>query len=102
MSNVLLQNVEIHKSIDFFSKKYDALLERLDKTELENDAWKRRISALENTSEVIERNARSAMLEIRNTSNSDSENNNSLTEIVQSIGSVVNQPIQIGDIKDTR
>lgn len=100
MSNVMLQNSEIQKSIDFFSTKYDALLDRLDKTERENDALKKRIFALENTVDVIERNARSAMLEIRNISNSDSENKISLTEIVKNIGNVVNQPINMEDIKD--
>lgn len=100
MSNVLLQNTEIQKSIDFFSKKYDDLLGRLDKTERENDSLKKRIFALENTVDVIERNTRSAMLEIRNISDSDSENKDNLTEIVQSIGNVVNQKIKSDDVKD--
>lgn len=100
MSNVLLQNTEIQKSIEFFSKKYDDLLERLDNTERENVTLKKRIFALENTVDVIERNARSAMLEIRNISDSDLANKVSLTEIVQSIGNVVNQPIKLDDVKD--
>lgn len=102
MSNVMLQNSEIQKSIDFFSAKYDALLERLDKTERENDALKKRIFALENSVDDIERNARSAMLEIRNISNSDSETKIGLTEIVKNIGIVVKQPIKLEDIKDVR
>lgn len=100
MSNMLLQNTEIQKPMKFLSKKYNTLLERLDKFKRENNALKRRIFVLENTADVIECNACSAMLEVRNISNSDSENKNDLTEIVQSIGSVLKQPVVTCDIKD--
>lgn len=100
VNNILLQNQEIQKSIEFFSRQYDTLLERMDHAEEENKSLRKRISSLENKMDFLERNARSTMVEIRNIPNSVPENRGDLTGIVQSLGSVVSQPIQSSDIKD--
>lgn len=100
LNNMSLQYQEIQKSIEFFSKQYDSLLERLENTEQENETLKKRISSLENKMEFLDRNARAAMVEIRNISTSESENKSDLIEIVKNIGSAVDQPIQSTDLKD--
>lgn len=100
MSDILDQNSKIHESITFFSQKYDELLERLDTTERENCLLKQQISSLEYKIEYLERDTRSAMIEINNLPPVLPENKETLTERLISVGTAINLPINTADVKN--
>lgn len=94
------QNTEIQNSVDFLSSKYDEVLERMHCLEQKNKSYELKINSLESKVELLERNSRSAMLELRNIPKQQSENKTVLSSIVKKIGEVIQQPIQDSDIQD--
>lgn len=94
------QNAQIQQSITFFSQRYDELLDRLASTEQENSLLKKQLSSLESRIDFLERNTRSAIVEISNLPSTASENEDTLTENLIAIGTTINQPISRNYIKN--
>lgn len=94
------QNTEIQKSMDFLSSKYDEVLEKVHGLEQKNKSYELKIESLESKIEQLERNSRSAMIELRNVPKQDSENKLLLSNIVKKVGEVIQQPISTSDIQD--
>lgn len=100
MDDIIEQNLEIQKTICFFSEKYDELLERMDSAERENSALKTKICSLESKIDSLERNSRSAMLEINNLPSSSPESKDNLKECVCKIGAAIKCDIQLTEIQN--
>lgn len=94
------QNVEIQKSIDFLSSKYDEVMDKMLTLEQKNKAYEQRIESLENKIEQLERNARTSSIEIRNIPKQASENKSLLKTIVKKVSEVIEQPLSGSDIHD--
>lgn len=100
MSDILEQNKQIRDSITFMSEKYDEVLDRLQSAERENSALRKQISSLDAKINHLERNSRSALIEINNLPTLTSENKDTLTETLCDIGSAISQPTQRTDVKN--
>lgn len=94
------QNTEIQKSLDFLSSKYDEVIEKMHKLEQSNKSYELRIESLQSKIEQLERNARGAMVEIKNIPKQDLENKQVLSSIVKKVGEVIQQQISTLDIQD--
>lgn len=94
------QNSEIKNSLEFLTVKYDEVLGKIGFLQKENDLQKSKIIDLENKIELIERKSLAATIEIRNVPINESENKQTLCELVQKVGSIINQPIHSNDIRD--
>ncbi|KAJ2945348.1 hypothetical protein O0L34_g148 [Tuta absoluta] len=100
LKNILEQNQGIQKCIQFLSDQYDLLTANQEKCELENLALKQRVMTLENKIDLMERNNRASMIELKNIPKIESEKKSDLCEIIQNLGKIVKQPVQITEIKD--
>lgn len=100
MDEISEQNSKIQTSMEFFSGKYDELLDRLDVTERENLTLKKQISSLEFKVDYLERCSRSALLEINNLPVIVSENKESLLENLCKIGSVIKEGIKPSEVNN--
>lgn len=100
MSVIKNQNNEIQKSMEFLSSKYDEVLEKMLKLEEKNKCYERKIESLESKIELLERNSRSSIVEIRNIPKQDPENKTLLCALVQKVGDVISQPLTKSDIHD--
>lgn len=94
------QNTEIQKSMDFLSSKYDEVLQKMVNLEQKNKSYELKIEALESKIEQLERNSRSSTIEIRNIPSQDSENKNTLRNLVQKVSEVIDQPLSNLDVQD--
>lgn len=95
------QNTDIQTSLEFMSHKYDSIVVQINQIESERKNDKKYIEELENKLEKIERNSRSACLEVRNIPGSTSETKQTLLKTIISLGealSVTLQPLEIKDI----
>lgn len=100
LNSVLAQNAEIHKTVEFISQKYDDLLLKLDSLQCENNRYKTQIITLENKLELIERNSKASVVEIKNIPKPQTEKKDTLQSLVKNIGSVLELSIQDSDIRD--
>ncbi|CAG9783470.1 unnamed protein product [Diatraea saccharalis] len=100
ISDIKTQNAEIFKSIEFISNKYDQLSERLRKLEEERGENYNYISAIEERLDFFEKKGRSTYVEIRNIPKIPNETKESLTSLIEKIGSKVGVPVDHRDIKD--
>lgn len=105
VSNIEKQNVEITKSLEFLSVKYDEALNRILALETEKKEDKKQIATLDDKIELLERKSRSTTLEIRNlpTRTGDSkktETKKDLCSTVKEMGRALKVEIQDQDIKD--
>ncbi|CAG9116434.1 unnamed protein product [Plutella xylostella] len=94
------QNVSIQASVEFISKQYDDLLERMNHLELERKANMSHIQSLEDKIDYLERALRSSSIEIRNASLDKQESKIDLINTVRKIGETINVPIQPSDLRD--
>ncbi|KAI5633827.1 hypothetical protein NE865_13463 [Phthorimaea operculella] len=98
-------NEEIRKSIRFLSDKYDNVLTEVKTIQIEKKAEEKRIAALEDKVEFLEKKTCSTLIEIRNVpcftpEQNKHESKEHLSSIVKEIGRAVNTDIQDLDIKD--
>ncbi|CAG9786380.1 unnamed protein product [Diatraea saccharalis] len=94
------QYSEIQKSLEFMSAKYDDVLVKLDKVQQENKDYKTRIHMLENKIDLLECSSRTATMELRNLPLLKTENKTTLSAIVCKLSEVINQPVQVNQIRD--
>lgn len=94
------QNIEIQKSVEFLSARYDDVLEKMAQLELQNKSYEVKIDSLESKIEQLERNSRSSSVEIRNIPKQTSENKTILSSLVKKVGEVIEHPISDIDIQD--
>lgn len=95
------ETAELKKSVAFMSKKYDEVLESLGKMQKENSKYKVQVELLDQRVDFLERKARSTTIELRNVPQSPTETKANITEIITKVGVVLQQPVQISDIRDT-
>lgn len=100
MTEIKAQNSEIQNSIDFISNKYDEVLQKMNQLQDEVGKNKEHIKNLENKVEYLEKNSRSATIEIRNIPLQPNENQSKLSEVVKKIGDNINYQINDGDIRN--
>lgn len=100
ITTITTQNTEIQNSIEFLSQKYDDCLQKMDRLEKENLSYKKKIETLESKIELMENNSRFSMIEIKNIPKQETENKETLTNIVKQIGTHLEQPILTSDIRD--
>lgn len=102
ISTLLDQNSEIQKTVEFMSKRYDDMIERMDYLEDENKTCKKQIKDLENKIEMLEKNSRSTSIEVRNVPKRDRESKDSLACVIRDIGTALKiQPgLQKNEIRD--
>ncbi|CAG5056288.1 unnamed protein product [Parnassius apollo] len=100
INEIKQQNVEIRESISFLSAKYDDVLKELEHIKEENSLKTCLINSLEQKIELLERNARSTMAEIKNIPRAQYENKNELISLVKNLGEIINMKILDTDIKD--
>lgn len=91
LAAVQAQTSKIDETITFFSLKYDELFEHLESFERINSALKKQMFDLESKVEWLERQLRSATIEIKTIPLSDHENKDSLITNICKIATVIDQ-----------
>lgn len=91
---------EIRSTVDFLAGKYEALQERVEKLEVNRQAERQYVLALEERLDNYDRNSRSTCLEIRNIPPATSETKTSLLDTFINAGKVLKVPIERNDVKD--
>lgn len=91
---------DLKMSVDNMSTKYEDALKKIDVLQDEVKKDKQYIRQLENTVELLQRNARSTSLEIRNIPRGVNETKEDLKIIVSKLSEVLQQPLQGHEIKD--
>ncbi|KAI5633486.1 hypothetical protein NE865_13772 [Phthorimaea operculella] len=99
------QNKAIKDSIQFLSDKYDEAMTQIKALENEKKEDKKRITALQERVEFLERKSCSATIELRNVPHLNSDQNkyegkDELTKFVQDMGEIVKVEIKDSDLKD--
>lgn len=97
------QNIELTKSVEMISTKYDEFLARITVLEQKEKEDRQYISVLEEKIEALERKSRATGLEIhipKVNKGSKPETKDELITIVKSLGEVVDLNIQDADIRD--
>lgn len=99
---IMTQNQAIQKSVETMSIKHEQLLTKIDTLERENSEYRNRVLALENKVDMLEKNSRSTLLEIRNLPKQKTENKGVLTSILKTLSSTLdtNKPIEESEIRD--
>ncbi|KAJ8724445.1 hypothetical protein PYW08_015919 [Mythimna loreyi] len=96
---------EIKESISFLSEKYDVALKQIESLKSEKNEDKKRIIALEERVDYLEKKTCSATIEIRNVPKLISEQNKyegkeDLSNFICKMGKIVDAEIKYNDIKD--
>lgn len=99
VSEIKIQNAEIQRSMEFLSASYDEMVKKV--VSVQNDCTKNKehIKHLENKIELLERNARSASIEIRNIPKQPSETKSTLCNLVKKTGIKVDCIVRDSDIR---
>lgn len=100
LTTITEQNLEIQKSIEFLSLKYDDVILKMERLERENDSYKNRIETLESKIELLESGSCMSRVQIKNIPKQSTENKNVLMDIVKNIGHTIKKPIMDSDIRD--
>lgn len=100
MEDIKIQNTQLRESVEFISAKYDDLLLKINRFELENSENGKYIRTLEEKIENLEKQSRSATIELRNFPRNDKETKEDLINIVSKLGKVVDESISASEIKD--
>lgn len=93
------QNEEIKKTVQFLSEKYDDAVLEISQLQSKCTNYNKQIKSLEHKVDFLEKNLKSASIEIRNIPMLVPENRDTLLNTVQKLGEVINQPIENNDIK---
>ncbi|CAG4997759.1 unnamed protein product [Parnassius apollo] len=100
ISDIQKQNGDIIKSMDFISKQYDEIKDRLCKMETERKTHLAYIQTLELKVENLERFQKQASIEIKNIPVKHNETKDDLLQIVKKVGLVTNTHIEDSLIRD--
>ncbi|CAG5052496.1 unnamed protein product [Parnassius apollo] len=100
ISDIHKQNGDIIKSMDFISKQYDEIKDRLCKMETERKMHLAYIQTLELKVENLERFQKQASIEIKNISVKHNETKDVLLQIAKKVGLVTNTLIEDSLIRD--
>ncbi|CAB3243565.1 unnamed protein product [Arctia plantaginis] len=104
IEEIKAQNVTIQSTVTFLSQNYDALQDRINQLETqlvtERETNLLHLQKLEDNLEKMERGARSTCVEIRNIPVKPQESKESLAAMVTRIGSLINVPVQVHDVRD--
>lgn len=96
------QNLEIYKSLEFLSNKYEEMRETQKMLEKQQKETNNYVSELEKKVELLERRSRIATLEIRNVPKvNPKESKQDLRDTIKEMSSILNTNICDVDIKDT-
>lgn len=101
-STIKEQNAELQRSIEFISAKYDEVLNKCSQLENLNRQNTIYIKHLENKIERFEADSCSTSIEIRNVPEKNPETKDTLRDIVQNIGTLIEHPIKNEDIRQIR
>ncbi|KOB52104.1 Zinc finger DNA binding protein [Operophtera brumata] len=91
---------DIRLTVDFLAVKYEVLQERVDKLEVNRQADRQYIMALEERLDNHDRSLRSTCLEIRNIPATTSETKASLLDTFINTSKVLKVPVERNDVKD--
>ncbi|CAG5031000.1 unnamed protein product [Parnassius apollo] len=94
MKEIMEQNIDIQKSIEFLAQKYDELTQKVGSLENENKHQLEYINSLESKIDILERNSKATTVEIRNIPLNQKETKDDLLKIVQEAGNLINLPIE--------
>lgn len=100
INNIIEQNVELKKSVELMSEKYDEFLSRITALEEGKKLDKLLIRQLENKIEDLERTLLSTEIEIRNVPKEVGETKDDLCNLVMNMGSNLKIDINNSDIID--
>ena len=101
VTNIQEQNKQIIQSIEFVSKKYDDLNDKLNHLEEDRKANSAYLKALEDRIDILERNQRLTCIEIRNIPKATRfESKEELSNMLLTAGKVLNVSISPSDIVD--
>lgn len=102
INTLLVQNLDIKKTVENMSSQHQELLEKMRKLQDENNEYKIKVSTLEDKIDALESIVSRTKIEIRNLPKQETENKQMLTSIVQTIGSTLDLETQIqgSEIKD--
>ncbi|KAJ8727991.1 hypothetical protein PYW08_016376 [Mythimna loreyi] len=98
-SEIRTQNDDIRASVQFLSDKYDDAMMELGHLKSECSNNKKIIKILELKVDHLEKNLKSASLELKNILSAHPETQQTLTNSVQKIGNIISQPVKSTDIK---
>lgn len=100
IEEIKIQNSDIRASVEFLSSKYDTLLGEIHDVKSECKDNQNYTKALEEKIDILEKNARSTCIEIKNIPVKTSETKDCLLKNLRDIGHILNVPIQSQDVKD--
>lgn len=93
-------NLEIEKSLEFVSKQYEDMRQKLESLEHVHKELLSYITSLELKIENLERNSKSTTVEIRNVPASDSETKAGLCELIERTCKALEVGVNTNDLKD--
>lgn len=99
INDLVNQNQEYRKSVAFMSKQYDEMLIKVNGLEKENSDNKKHINTLESRLEILERNSRSATIEIRNVPKQTNESKHNMINIIKTVGKTLSLETPIIDLE---
>lgn len=99
-SIISCQNTKIQDTVQFLSDKYDEAILEINNLQTECTNNQKVIKSLEIKVDYLERNLKASTVEISNIPSSNPENRETLIGIVQRLGSIINQPVPLLDIKN--
>lgn len=94
------QNLVIQNSVEFMAAKYDEVWAKLETVQRQNAEYEERFKLMQVKIELLERNSRVSMVELRNIPKQDGENRSTLIDTVKKIGSAVGQSVMDPQIID--
>lgn len=100
IKDIQSQNSDIIKSMDFISKQYEDMKDRLIKLESEKLSHLSYIQSLEIKVENLERSQKQTCIEIRNLPVQNNESKKDLLSVVKNIGAVTNIHIEDSHLSD--
>ncbi|KAJ8725052.1 hypothetical protein PYW07_016010 [Mythimna separata] len=100
MTEIIAQNTELKKSIEFMNKQYDDIKIRLDNTERDRKVDRTYINQLEDKVENLERILCLSKIEIRNIPRKEGESKEDLRNIVSDTAKVLDINVERHEVKD--
>lgn len=99
LNALVTQDQEFRKSVAFMSKQYDDMLSKINGLEKENSEYKKQVKILEGRLEILERNSRNSIIEVRNVPKQPNENKQTMINIVKSVGTILCPETPIIDLE---
>lgn len=107
ITTLMDQNCDLKKSVEWMSAKYDNLVQDMESLLKENHKFKNHIKKLEERLDLMDKNAKSTAIEIRNITKDGNETKKMLIDSVKSVCSTIGsepalQDLEIRDIHRTK